>query len=427
MKQRLPDSRVLIRNLVKFVSMPWVKFLGVFVMSFLVLHQSYAQKRMSSYDVSFLYDEEHEFLVNYKVASSGTQFKVYLQFMLNSGNVKITDYDISYDLRNNYIDEQQSANKIALDSSALMATGFRQFIYEISFNKPSNQKIMVVDVFNRMKDSHYVFDIPLSFGDFEPAPYLLFEPKKDIPYFPKFLTVKKDFRIKNVFGASGNYELSGIVNNKKMAPPPFDLNEYNVPTEVKIDTLFGTNENEPMSLYNPGYYRISSPNFEGTERHILVHDEYYPYFGKYEDLIKPLILITTNNEYNSLRNSEDVRDVFEAFVQDAISSNPESAKNFIKYYYRRIRTSARLFTENKAGWKTDRGIIYQIFGKPNQVFRNELTEVWTYANLPNKENRFVFDIFRKGENTKYVLKRNKRFEENWMAAVEQWRKARIID
>lgn len=407
--------------------MPTARFLWVLVLGLMLFSESMAQKRMSAYDVSFLYDENHEFLVNYKVASSGSNYKVYLQFMLNSGNVKITDYNLSFDLRANYIDEQKNSNKNKLDSSQIIATGFRQFIYEISFNKQSNQNILVLDVFNRMKDTHFVLDIPLTYKDQAPAPFLVFEAEKNIPYFPKFLSVKQAFRMVNVFGAKGNYELNGIENNKRMAPPPFDLNEYNVPTEIKIDTLYGTNENESMQLYSPGYYRITSPEVVDAERHIIVHDAYYPYFGNYEDLIKPLILITTKNEYNSFRSGENVRQSFEAFVQDAISSNPESAKSFIKYFYRRIRTSARLFTENKAGWKTDRGIIYQIFGKPNQVFRNELTEVWTYANLTNKENRFVFDIYHKDGRRNYQLKRNKRFEENWMAAVEQWRQARIID
>ncbi len=407
--------------------MPTLKYLWVFILGLLWLSESMAQKRMSSYDVSFMYDEDHEFLMNYKVASTGNEYKVYLQFMLNSGNVKITDYELNYRLISSYIDEQQIHKIVKLDSSQIIATGFREFIYEISFIRQPNQKILVLDLFNRVKGTHFFMDIPLMLENQKPAPFLVFEAERDIPYFPKFLNVKQAFRIVNVFESGGNYKLSGIQNNKRMAPPPFDLNTYNVPAEVKIDTLYGTHENEPLQLLTPGYFSITSSDHQDIQRNIIVHDEFYPYFSNYEDLIKPLILITTQNEYNSFRNSEDVRQSFEAFVQEAISSNPESAKAFIKYYYRRVRTSARLFTENKGGWKTDRGIIYQIFGKPNQVFRNELTEVWTYADLPNRENRFVFDIYRQNGNTQYQLKRNRRFEENWMAAVEQWRKARITD
>jgi len=66
-----------------------------------------AQSRMSSAEISYLYNQEHEFITQYKVASNGDRVKVYLRFILNSGNVKISDYRLSYDIRASYIDEKR--------------------------------------------------------------------------------------------------------------------------------------------------------------------------------------------------------------------------------------------------------------------------------------------------------------------------------
>ena len=160
---------------------------------------------------------------------------------------------------------------------------------------------------------------------------------------------------------------------------------------------------------------------------LMVVDDFYPYFGDYSQLIEPLIFLSTNTEYEAMRGAEDPRDGFEEFVQNTISNNERVAKDFIKYYYRRIRKAGRLFTEDREGWKTDRGMIYLIFGDPLQVFRNEDNEMWVYAAGSGGRLRFVFDKVVDGHLVKYQLLRGSRFKEDWMTAVTQWRAGRIIE
>ena len=196
---------------------------------------------------------------------------------------------------------------------------------------------------------------------------------------------------------------------------------------VKIDTLYGARQNELFTFHNQGYYTINSSNDRSKKLDIYVSDEFYPYFGKYEQMMSPLIFLSTNDEFEAMRNAADGRDGFENFVQETISSNERVAKDFIKYYYRRIRKSARLFTEDREGWKTDRGMIYQIFGDPLQVFRNETTELWVYTSTSGGRLRFTFDILHEDGVKKHRLLRGKRYREDWMTAVTQWRAGRIIE
>jgi hypothetical protein len=72
-------------------------------------------------------------------------------------------------------------------------------------------------------------------------------------------------------------------------------------------------------------------------------------------------------------------------------------------------------------------MVYQIFGNPIQVFRNENTELWVFPSEEGGRIRFIFDIIQEDGITKYKLIRGKRYKETWMYAVSQWRTGRIIE
>lgn len=386
----------------------------------------FGQSRMSSAEIGFIYDQEHEFLVRHKIAAKDNQYKVYFNFMLNNGNVKISDYQLTYDIRNSYIDEKSVNSETEIDSAHVIDVGFRQYTYLLEFEKESNDQLLVIDVYNIVKDTHFFIDIPLVKGDVEPTPFLIFEKDKDIPFFSKYLNRNYPIRLVNPFGEDLNYEISGIENNRGIALPPFDDTERADPSMVLLDTLYGTNENEEFEFYNEGFYTIKASKYPASLK-LLVADEFFPYFGDYSELIQPLIYLSTNNEYKELRGPEETRSKFEEFINSSISANERVAKDFIKYYYRRVRKSARLFTEDKAGWKTDRGMVFLVFGDPIQVFRNEKTELWVYPSNEGGRIRFIFDIIQEDGITKHKLIRGQRYREGWMQAVTQWRNGRIIE
>lgn len=388
---------------------------------------AFGQQRMSSAELSSLYNQEHEFLVRHQVAAQGNQYKVYFNFMLNNGNVRISDYQLSYDIRSSYIDEKNVSKIVRIDTSQVIDIAFRQYTYELEFLKEENDQLLVIDIYNAVRDEHFYVDIPLVQGDIRPTPFLIFEENKDLPYFSKYINRNYKVRLVSPFGESLNYEITGVENNRNIALPPFDEGSPTEPSFTALDTLYGTTEGEVFEFFNTGYYSIKASAYPELEYKILVADEFFPYFGDYLDLVKPLIYVSTNEEYKNMRETEDIRQAFEEFVNNTISPNERVAKDFVKYYYRRIRKSARLFTEDREGWKTDRGMVYQVFGNPLQVFRNEKTELWAYPSEEGGRIRFIFDILHEDGIVKYKLIRGKRYRENWMLAVSQWRNGRIIE
>lgn len=365
--------------------------------------------------------------MQHKVASNGEKIKVYLRFILNSGTVKISDYRLSYDIRASYIDEKTVNSAVVIDSTNIIDVDFRQYVYAFEFDKSSDDNLLVVDFYNAVRDKHFSLDIPLVIKEWSPTPYLIFKADKDIPYFDRYINRDYPVRVVNVFDNADRYEINGVNSNKTVAMPPFDDTEMPVASEIPLDTLYGVNNGEEFRFYNNGFHTIRSSSTPDKQISILVADEAHPYFDNYRDLIEPLIYVSTNDEFKEMQSASNTREAFEDFVNNTISSSDQVAKDFIKFYYRRIRRSARLFTENQVGWQTDRGMIFQVFGNPSQVFRNESTELWVYPSSTGGRLRYIFDIIVEDGIVKHKLIRAKRYRENWMRAVTQWRSGRIIE
>ena len=75
--------------------------------------------------------------------------------------VKISDYEIQYDIRDSYIDEKHVNSATRLDSAALIATGFREFIYSFEFEKTPDQSLIVLEVNNILRNRKFLIDIPI--------------------------------------------------------------------------------------------------------------------------------------------------------------------------------------------------------------------------------------------------------------------------
>ena len=412
-----------------FKPIPMLRFLSVLLLVGLSTGV-FAQGRMSSTEIGFSYNLDHEFLLSERVARQGNLYKVYIRFRLNSGNVKIGDYELSYDLRSSYIDEKKINSSVLLEESNVIDNGFREFTFAIEFEKSDDDNLLVLQVENIVRNRKYQKDIPLSSANgIDHNPFLLFDAEKDIPFFENYINTKGTIRVKNVFGNSGSFSIKGLENNMQVAMPPFDDSDREGPDEISLDdTVYGILEGEAFTFPTPGFYEISAAEDENSVTSLLVTDAFYPYFEEYTELVKPLIYISTNQEFTSMLGSDNPKVSFENFVLETISSNTNIAKDFVKYYYRRVRKSAQLFTDQTEGWKTDRGMVYQVYGNPATVFRNETTELWVYVSENGGRTRFIFDIVEGPAGTRqYKLIRGKRFRDGWMNAVSRWRSGRIIE
>jgi GWxTD domain-containing protein len=122
----------------------------------------------------------------------------------------------------------------------------------------------------------------------------------------------------------------------------------------------------------------------------------------------------------------DQKKRIDKFWTDLGGSN-ERAKELIRKYYGRVLESNKQFTSYQEGWKTDRGMIYIIFGAPNRVTKRKNVEIWTYGEAANSSTT-TFSFFRIKNpftDNDYYLERNDLFKEPWYQAVDLWRQGKI--
>jgi GWxTD domain-containing protein len=177
--------------------------------------------------------------------------------------------------------------------------------------------------------------------------------------------------------------------------------------------------------YNGMYhFRIDSTKKDGIT--LFNYDEYFPEFKTANKMIDPLIFITSKKEMKQLLEFGNPKLAIDSFWLKK-SGNINRAKQLISVYYSRAKYSNIYFSSYQEGWKTDRGMIYSIFGEPSTIYKSNKNERWIYGNS-NSDYSLDF-TFNKVQNTfsenDYVLIRNDIYKNSWYKAIETWRDGRI--
>ncbi|MCB2407243.1 GWxTD domain-containing protein [Hymenobacter lucidus] len=177
-----------------------------------------------------------------------------------------------------------------------------------------------------------------------------------------------------------------------------------------------------LQLRQPGLYALRVGG-NTTPLGLLVTDADFPELNTADELIQPLIYLTTSAERKSLTDAPDPKRAVDQFWLKVAGGNQTVARQLIRTYYGRVAAANQLFTAHKAGWMTDRGMLYIALGAPDVVYRTAAEERWVYRDANGSSGTYTF---RPKPSTfapeHYELVRRPEHEMLWYAAVEQWRK-----
>jgi GWxTD domain-containing protein len=207
------------------------------------------------------------------------------------------------------------------------------------------------------------------------------------------------------------------------AAPAFSEAQTRVSAVMKVDSVYRIRSDQQLNFPAKGLYLIQKDTIavEGLAFRV---EEDYPQYTKIASLAGPLIYITTRQEYDRLEQTNGNKRAFDRVIL-SITAETDRAKVLMRNYFRRVELANRFFTSYKEGWKTDRGMIYIIFGVPDEVFRFDDREVWNYDN-DRFDIRFNFSrsssLF---DPDNYVLIRDKKYERTWYEVIDLWRNARF--
>ena len=163
----------------------------------------------------------------------------------------------------------------------------------------------------------------------------------------------------------------------------------------------------------------------GPRMGLLVEENQFPKLTTADELIAPLLYVTTSAERQKLFDAPDPKKAVDQFWLGVANNNQTIARQLIRTFYGRVAEASQIFSAHKAGWLTDRGMLYLVLGPPESVYRVGSEERWVYRGGPERSGTF---IFRAKPSTfapnNYELVRRPEYESLWYAAVEQWRKGR---
>lgn len=225
------------------------------------------------------------------------------------------------------------------------------------------------------------------------------------------------------FGLETPLTLQQYSTDFQAALPP--MAEGVAPPVAPMLTVLSTRLIEPndtFSIRRPGLYALrqtASPPLQP----LLVAGGAFPDIRTATDLIQPLIYLTTRDERQRLYDAPDPKKATDRFWLDVAQGQQEVARGLIRNYYGRVAEANRLFSAHKAGWMTDRGMLFVVLGPPPAVELTPEGEDWVYRDVADAGSaRFRF---RRRPSTfapdQYELRRDRGHEAVWYAATAQWR------
>lgn len=220
--------------------------------------------------------------------------------------------------------------------------------------------------------------------------------------------------------------------NHTPAPPPFSnitpsLN-YIPDSSFKLmltEDNYYQFKTEPFKYY---HIRISQNQLEGIS--IFSIDSIFPNIKNSKEMLYTTRYIMNKNEYEkclNLSSDQETKKCIDNFwIQ--IGGSKERAKEVIKNYYQRVIEANKLFTSYKYGWQTDRGMIYIIFGPPEDIQKSLYTEKWYYS-FNGQKNALIF-TFNKNKNNPFtnadfILERSDYYKDIWYITVDKIRQGRL--
>lgn len=394
-------------------------------------------KQTNRYDYTYLYDAEQKvikpsFKVFHHNQDSSTLF-----FELESENILFgklaNDSTLTARILCKYKVYQAESNAI-LDSSTL---AFHSYGENSSLNKlqasftfplaSGDLYPMEIRFRDQYRDLNVVYYLWLDKRDNGNEQYYLLRNGEDILMEMQANKVDDLMLEKSPLLADGLYQLNYSNTQYKMTPPPFaDASDSKPLTVDSSEQLIFVNNKLQLKQWSS----VNQLICKGEENYLPFYFyDYYPAFPEISELsqmVEPLRYITTSKEYEQLNKAVNLKQEIDNFWLK-IGGSTEKAEKMLRLYYKRVEMANKKFTSYKEGWKTDRGIIFIVYGQPTSIYKGLNTETWIYG----EENHILsikFEFNRKADartNNHFELVRNPDYKNNWYRAVDMWRQGKI--
>ena len=385
----------------------------------------HGQKIFIDENISYWYNITNEVHINHNVFFEGDSAHLFLEFTFMQGKL-FDDYDFIYELHQSY----HTLNILSSDT-----LNIKDYIIAIKSNQivtysklPYNDKtdIVIIRVIDKKTGIDYAYDIPfIEDYNFSTDGLVFYSEDGLTPHLSSFINMNQSIQIKSITDFNGPVFVYYYAQYFDEAVPPMIIEDQRAAKELKIDSVFTVQLNDPFVLNSEGLYFFQKDSSSANGVGIRVQDPYFPLAKTFDKVLEPLIYISTRSETDAIKNSTDPKVAFEQYWIK-LTKIPSLASSTVRKFYERVEGANYLFTNFEEGWKSDMGLIYIIYGPPNDVYKSEEIIDWVYnRNLTMPTVRFSFykvkNVFT---DHHYTLLRKKNYDKNWFKSVELWRKGK---
>ena len=317
----------------------------------------------------------------------------------------------------NYILKKENAEKRFIMQIPLKAT--KDKIYELRINAVDRIR----------KEENIAFKIINKTSLFSLQNYLVMDYTQNLPYFEPYVTGDAPFRIEHRIDTFSHIFVSYYGQESPLPRPSFSLAREKEFME-KPDSLW-TLKYQRSTPYSLSYEGIFHFQFDTTLHDGLTVMNFGPDFPRIKQprqMIEPLAYLTSSGEYDEIKKAENPKLAVDNFWLGLTGNNMDRARELIRVYYNRGYFANYYFTTFKPGWKTDRGMIYIIYGPPQAVARTADIEKWIYyRNSFASTLTFAFE-YKPSPYTEanFILQRSESYDGYWRQAVDTWRSGAVF-
>lgn len=256
-----------------------------------------------------------------------------------------------------------------------------------------------------------------------------------------FLILKNNkISFKNIFFKNEKLDVYVSNNNiseinvdcilKSFAPAqsPFNLEQIDEFKAWPDSTFQLKSQNNKFVLTTPstGFYYIKPDLLSEEGLTLFTFDKSFPGITDVDEMINCTQYIMSKDEIKRISNANDKKATIDKYWLE-LGGSKDRAKELLKHYYTRVKESNKYYTSYKEGWKSDRGMIFIVFGYPTNRYLSINEETWVYGDETNPGAlRFVFkknnNIFTDND---YVLERFQFYKLAWQNAVNIWRQDHV--
>lgn len=214
----------------------------------------------------------------------------------------------------------------------------------------------------------------------------------------------------------------------RLSPPPFSQEPLARKTYQPDSSfsVYGSGGFLQLTLPREGFCHVKTNEQTREGITFFVFENSYPGIKNSGQMIQATRYIMAKREYDACIIAANQKEAIDKFWID-LGGSRERGTELIRKYYGRVQDANKLFVSYQEGWKTDRGMVYIVFGAPNRVNKRRNGEVWIYGE-PGNVSSTVF-TFIKVQNpfsdNDYALERNELFKMPWYQAVDMWRQGRV--